>query len=225
MTDENFDFMNEVIERGTIVAKKENINYTLLTIASDLSPVFEGGERVWKRNYPHLFCTGEVKEKCKNFKVKDVVQVSGYVQTRKGKIGDKETYLLGLNATDIEEAPRVYIDGNVASNGKVYEPEINEVRLAGRVGECRIINENLISLRVIMKYEKDGSYRQRSVEVLYRTNVAEFTKEILPGDYIYVLGFIQTREPDPNKARRTEWLSAREIIKASERSGNNVQES
>ena len=222
MTDDKFDFMNEVVERGTIVAKKENPNYTLVTIASDLSPVFLDGERVYKRNFPHIFFTGEAKEKCKNFKVKDVVTIKGFAQTRKGKIGDKEAYLLGVTATDIEEAPKVFIDGNVSANGKVYEPELNEVRLAGRVSECRILNENLISVRVICKYDNN---RQRSIEVLYRTKVSEFTSQILPNDYVYVIGFIQTREPDPKRTRRTEWLSAREIIKANERSGsNNVEE-
>ncbi len=221
MTDDKFDFINEVVERGTIVAKRETDNYTLLTVASDLSPVYTGGERVWKRNYPHIFFNGEAKEKCRDYKVRDVVTVRGYAQTRRGKIGDREAYLLGISGVDIEEAPRIFIDGNVASSGKIYEPEINEVRIAGRVGECRILNDHLISVRVICKY--NGS-KQRTIEALYRTKVADFISEILPNDYVYVIGFIQTREPDPDKSRRTEWISAREIIKASERSGSNVEE-
>ena len=220
MTDENFDFINEVVERGTIVAKKENDNYTLLTVASDLSPVFISGERVWKRNYPRFMFTGEAKEKCKDYKVRDVVEIRGYAQTRRGRIGDKEAYLLGLSGAEIKEAPRMYIEGSVASTGRIYEPEINEVRLAGRIRECRILNENLLSVRIVCKYDRD---RQRTVEVMYRANVSEFTSGILPGDYVYMIGFIQTREPDPEKMRRTEWITAREIIKANERSGNNVE--
>ncbi len=217
-----FDFMNEVIEQGTIVAKREGNGFTLLTLATDLTPVLASGERVWKRNFPHAMFTGEAAEKAKQFKVRDVVTVKGYAQTRKGKLGDKEAFLFSFKAEEIEEAPKVFISENVSGTGKVYEAELNEVRLAGKVVECRIVSNNIISVR-LQTATKNG--QPRYLDATYRTSVREFTSQILPGDYVYLIGQIQTREPDQNKPRRTEWLTAKEIIKATveRKKDNDVQ--
>lgn len=216
-----FDYMNEVIEQGTIVAKREGKDYVLLTLATDLIPVMTAGERVFKRNFPHVMFTGEAAEKAKKFNKKDVVTVKGSAQTRKGKIGDKDAYLFSFKGEEIEEAPKVFISDSVAGSGKVYEPELNEVRIAGKVAEYRVVSNNIISIKLQVP-GKNG--QPKFVDVSYRTSVREFTANTLPGDYVYMIGQIQTREPDKDKPRRTEWLTAKEIIKATtERRNTNVE--
>lgn len=214
-----FSYMNEVLQQGTVVAKRERSGYVLLTLATDLTPVFSGGERAWKRNYPKAMFVGEAAEKAKNYKVKDVVTVKGYAGTRKGKLGDKEAYLFSFNATDIEEAPKVYISEGVAASGKVYESELNEVRLAGKVATYSALNPNMLSIRITVE---DENGKTRSIDAVYRTDVRDFCSRIIPGDCVYLIGQIQTREPDAAKTRKTEWLSAKEVIKANERSTTDV---
>ncbi len=214
---ENFDYMNEIIEQGTIVAKREGKNYVLLTLATDMIPVMSAGERVWKKNFPHAMFVGAAAEKARKFNKRDNVTVRGTAQTRKGKIGDRDAYLFNFLAEEIEEAPKVFINESVAASGKVYESELNEVRIAGKVAEYRIVSNNIINVKLQTMSQKGQPHY---IDVTYRTSVKEFTSQILPGDYVYMIGQIQTREPDPEKPRRTEWLAAKEIIKASERREN-----
>lgn len=214
-----FCYMNEVLQQGTVVAKREGKGYVLLTIATDLTPVFSGGERAWKRNYPKAMFAGAAAEKARQFKVKDYVTVKGQAGTRKGRLGEKEAYLFSFNATDIEEAPKVYISDGVAASGKVYESEMNEVRLAGKITTYSAINANMISLRISVE---DENGRKHYVDAVYRTEVKDFASKIAPGDSVYLIGQIQTREPDISRTRKTEWLSAKEVIKAEERSISNV---
>ena len=215
MADEQFDYIDEVIEQGTIVKKREGKDYTLLTIEADVSPVYSGGEKAWKRNYPHVAFWGKNREAVKDFKVRDVVRVHGYAQTRKGKLGDKEAYLLGITGLGIEEAPRRYMDQEKIGMGKLYEPELNEVRISGQIRDIRILNAHAVSVTIRTMVDN----HPRTLEVVYRTNIEDFVAQIKPNNYVYMIGFIQTREPDPNnKNRRTEWIAAKEIIKAEERS-------
>ena len=215
-----FDYMNEVIEQGTIVGKREGNGYVLLTLATDLYPVASAGEISYKRNFPHAFFVGEAAERARQFRIRDIVTVKGSAQTRRGKIGKKDAYLFSFAADSIEEAPKVYIKGNVSPSGRIYEAELNEVRIAGQIADYRIVRDDLISVR--FRIEQNNG-RSRYVDATYRMGVQKFTSQIKPGDYVYMIGQIQTREPEKGMPRRTEWLAAKEIIKAVERSEKNVQ--
>ena len=177
--------INEVVLQGAVAYKFSNAEATVLTL------IVGGTTNV--SNYPRVVCFGETKKQADQFEKGDFVKVTGNIQSSKRKPKIKNQSLESVFAETVEKAKTdmeetFSVDGHYVSNK-------NSFKIGGEVTGTESLAGNIYNITV-----KTTKNNRLSFVKLTRfvKSTEDVTLSVNPGDYVYVLGHIQTRKKTEN---------------------------
>lgn len=180
-TYEKRETTNDVILQGKIVHVFSTPKVTILTLATKTASSVV--------NYPKVVFFGPVKEQADGFKEHDHVQINANIQSSKKKPEIQNQVTLALFGEAICEAKSVMetafdVEGN-------YIPNKNEFKLSGSVVSVNVVTNNIH--RITVRTDKNG--RPSFVQLTkFINNKNDPILEVRPGEYVYVLGHVQTHK-------------------------------
>jgi single-stranded DNA-binding protein len=177
--------INEVVLQGSVAYKFSTSEATVLTL------IVNGATNV--SNYPRVVCFGEAKKQADEFEKGDFVKVTGNIQSSKRKPKIKNQSLESVFAESVEKAKTVMeetfeVDGHYVS----YK---NDFKIGGEVTATECLTGNIYNITVKTTKNNRLSF-VRLTKFVKSTDDAVLS--IAPGDYVYVLGHIQTRKKTDN---------------------------
>ena len=177
--------VNEVVLQGSVAYKFSNDDATVLTL------IVGGATNV--SNYPKVVCFGEAKKQADKFEKGDFVKVTGNIQSSKRKPKVKNQSLESVFAESVEKA-KTDMEETFKVDGH-YVTYKNFFKVSGEVTATECLAGNIYNITV--KTTKNG--RLSFVRLTKFVKSAEDSVlAIAPGDYVYVLGHIQTRKKTDN---------------------------
>ncbi len=177
--------INDVVLQGSVAYKYSTPEATVLTM------IVGGATNV--SNYPKVVCFGEAKKQADEFEKGDFVKVTGNIQSSKRKPKVKNQSLESVFAESVEKAKSVMeeafeVDGHFVS----YK---NEFKIGGEVTATECLTGNICNITV--KTTKNNRLSFVRLTKFVRST-EDVVLSIAPGDYVYVLGHIQTRKKTEN---------------------------
>lgn len=181
--------VNEVEIQGKLVHKFVTDKATLLTVNT--------GRATTVPNYPKVVFFGPEKDEAAKFEVGDNVRITGNIQSSKRNPAIKNQVTLSVFGETIAPATTQF-EQNFGVSG-VYAAPINQFKLAGTIVSIDIPNKNLVRLTVRCVKNNRISF----VQLVHFSKFPEkVIAEYLPGDFVRVLGSVQTTKQEKNGEMR-----------------------
>lgn len=183
MTVEKRETINDVVLQGKIVHKFSAPKVTILTLATRNSTSVS--------NYPKVVFFEALKEAADKFDKNDYVEITGNIQSSKRDPSIKNQVLISIFAESINGAKSEMeeafcVEGN-------YISQINEFRISGPVVAVDNPASNILNITV--RTDKNG--RPSFVKLTrFLKGKSDPALDVRPGDFIYVLGHVQTHKSD-----------------------------
>lgn len=178
---ERKETINDVTLQGVIVYKFSAPKVTILTIAT--------GNSTNVPNYPKAVFFGPLKEQADTFEKGDCVKVTGNIQSSKRNPEIKNQVLISVFAEGIEAAKTAMEEAfDIEGNFVQYK---NEFKLSGAVVSVDIAASNILNITV--RTDKNG---RPSFVKLTKFLRGKNSIDIHPGEFVYVLGQIQTHKSE-----------------------------
>ena len=173
--------INEVVLQGGVAYKFSTSEATVLTL------IVSGATNV--TNFPKVVCFGEAKKQADKFEKGDFVKVTGNIQSSKRKPKIKNQSLESVFAESVEKA-KTDMEETFDVDGR-YVTYKNGFKIGGEVTATECLSGNIYNITVkTMKNNRPSFVR---LTRFVKSN-EDTVLSIAPGDYVYVLGHIQTRK-------------------------------
>lgn len=182
-TYEKRETTNDVTLQGGIVHKFSAPKVTILTLVTK--------NNASVANYPKVVFFGDMKDEADKFEKGDCVKVTGNIQSSKRKPEIKNQVLTSVFAESIESA-KSSMEENFDVIGD-FVPYKNEFKISGSVVAVDTSAKGIFNITVRTDKNSRPSFVKLTRFVKGKSYLAT---EVCVGDYVYVLGHVQTHKSD-----------------------------
>lgn len=182
MYNEKRETINEVVLQGGVAYKYSTESVTILTLAIGAKE---------SKNFPRAVFFGDAKKEADKFQKGDFVKISGNIQSSKKipKIKNQETE--SIFGETIEKA-KSSMEENFEVEGSFVSYK-NEIKVAGTVVAAECLNGDIYNITI--RTNKNDRLSFVKLTRYIRTKDDPIFS-VLIGDYVYVIGVIQTAKKE-----------------------------